>query len=159
VELDSPAQSESHLPHLDGVRAVLALYVAAHHCYLSSWALDRGAALPPAAVGRMVNWLLFGRLAVAGFIALSGYCLMLPVARGDGRLRGGTMRFYFKRARRILPTFYAALIFCVIVGVTLARRPTGTVWDSALPVTGRVIAVNFLMVQNLFQRHQINYAF
>jgi hypothetical protein len=83
------AQSDSHLPHLDGMRAVLALYVAVHHCYLSIWPIDRGAGLPGAAVGRIVNWLLFGRLAVAGFIAVSGYCLMLPVARGDGILRGG----------------------------------------------------------------------
>ena len=154
-----PPQTDSHLPHLDGVRAVLALYVAAHHCYLTIWPLDRGAALPPAAVGRLVNWLLFGRLAVAGFIALSGYCLMLPVVRGNGVLRGGAGRFYFKRARRILPTFYAALFFCAIVGVTIARHPTQTIWDSASPITGRAIAVNLLMVQNLFERHQINYAF
>ena len=154
-----PSQSDSHLPHLDGVRALLALYVAAHHCYLTIWPLDRGAALPPEAVGRFVNWLLFGRLAVAGFIALSGYCLMLPVSRGNGILRGGAGRFYFKRARRILPTFYAALFFCAIVGVTIARHPTGTIWDSALPITGHAIVVNLLMVQNLFERHQINYAF
>jgi len=154
-----PAQSDSHLPHLDGVRAVLALYVAVHHCYLSIWPIDRGAGLPPAAVGRIVNWLLFGRLAVAGFIAVSGYCLMLPVARGDGILRGGAKRFYVKRGRRILPTFYAAVVFCAIVGVTVARHLTGTVWDSALPITWRAVAVNFLMIQNLFERHQINYAF
>ena len=141
------------------MRAVLALYVAVHHCYLTIWALDRGVALPPHNVGLLVNWLLFGRLAVAGFIAISGYCLMLPVARGDATLRGGAKRFYFKRARRILPTFYAAMIFCCVVGLTIARHHTGTVWDSALPITWRAVVANILMVQNLFQRHQINYAF
>jgi peptidoglycan/LPS O-acetylase OafA/YrhL len=149
----------SHLPHVDGVRALLALYVVVHHSYLSIWPIDRGAALPPPTVGRLVNWLLFGRLAVAGFIAVSGYCLMLPVARGNRTLRGGAGRFYLKRARRILPTFYAALILCTVVGLTIARHFTGTVWDAALPITANAVAVNLLMIQNLVARHQINYAF
>ena len=44
------------------------------------------------------------------FIVLSGYSLMIPAARNGGELVGGFRRYIFRRARRILPPYYAALI-------------------------------------------------
>jgi peptidoglycan/LPS O-acetylase OafA/YrhL len=56
------------------------------------------------------SWLGQGHLAVDIFIVLSGFCLMMPVASADDReLRGGVGSFLKRRARRILPPYYAAL--------------------------------------------------
>jgi peptidoglycan/LPS O-acetylase OafA/YrhL len=57
----------------------------------------------------------FGHFAVNFFIVISGFCLMLPVARSaDGKLRGGFKSYILRRARRILPPYYAALAVAVI---------------------------------------------
>ena len=68
-----------------------------------------------------------GAMFVAVFIVLSGYCLMLPVARSRrGELRGGTMEYLKRRARRILPPYYVALVLTsviVLVGRIRAHSP------------------------------------
>src|SRR5205807_7495201 len=58
---------------------------------------------------------LFGRLAVALFIVISGFCLMLPVSRRELDLRGGVPRFFAKRARRILPPYYASIVLALLL--------------------------------------------
>jgi peptidoglycan/LPS O-acetylase OafA/YrhL len=51
-----------------------------------------------------------GDYAVAVFIVLSGFCLMLPVVKSANlSLRGGIAKYFVRRARRILPAYYAAL--------------------------------------------------
>ncbi len=103
VRPDAPVR----LDHLDGLRAVTALYVVLFHVWQFYQMRSLGA-LPPG-VWRAAYVLAYGRSAVSIFIVLSGYCLMLPVAR-SGALRGGTREFFRRRARRILPPYYAALL-------------------------------------------------
>jgi len=79
--------------------------VVLYHAYLRS-----GTGLP-----RTLAWLIapfgYGRIAVDIFIVLSGYCLMLPVARSaDRQLRGGVWEYLKRRARRILPPYYIAYL-------------------------------------------------
>jgi peptidoglycan/LPS O-acetylase OafA/YrhL len=105
-----PAQTSTeagrlHLGFLDGLRGLAALYVVVFHI----WLLGRANGLPWE-YAKATLGLAFGRSAVAVFIVLSGFCLMMPVARSsDGRLRGGTLLYLKRRARRLLPPYYAAL--------------------------------------------------
>jgi len=150
-------QPKGHLRHLDGLRACLALYVVAHHCYLTIY--------PAGAVLSLRNpsqifW--YGRFAVGWFIALSGYCLMIPVVK-DGsteyRLPRGALDFFRRRARRILPTFYAALVLSLVLCWTVVGKMTGTHWDASLPVTRVAIVSNLLMLQDMIQPYRINHSF
>ena len=79
----APSQSgRVRLAFLDGLRGLSAFYVMLYH-------LGAPAGLP-LGLSLAWEWTHFGRSAVGVFIVLSGYSLMLPVARSaDGHLRGG----------------------------------------------------------------------
>ncbi len=144
-----------HLAYLDGLRGLAALFVVLHHCWYEIWTGGRETA--PA----WTHWLFFGHLSVDVFIVLSGFCLMLPVVRAEGTLRGGSGQFFKRRAWRILPPYYAATAFSLLLIWTLIGHKTGERWDYALPVTGRGIAAHLLLVHNFLPNYlyQINYAF
>lgn len=103
------AKPRVHLDFLDGLRGLAAMYVVCHH--FLAW---NTLGLPHWAVC-CVSWANFGHSAVNVFIVLSGFSLMLPVARSeDKRLRGGTRLYLARRARRILPPYYAALALSLL---------------------------------------------
>lgn len=98
---ESPAV---RLAFLDGMRAVAAVYVVVFHA-MSMLEQDSTGFVKLLRVAFQ-----FGHEAVAIFIVLSGYCLMLPVARlGVGKLPTSVGTFLKRRAFRILPPYYAAL--------------------------------------------------
>jgi peptidoglycan/LPS O-acetylase OafA/YrhL len=112
-------------------------------------------------VGTLPGWarglnrlLAFGHEAVAVFIVLSGYCLMLPAARAGGALAGGWRRYLWRRARRILPPYYAALagtlLLIAVIPALRPAAPTGTIWDDTHPAfaAGPLLSHLFL-VHNL----------
>ncbi len=143
-------QRRVRLEYLDGLRGLAALYVVLHHITLT--AVEEH----PQALTGPFAWLVYalrqGHLAVAVFIVLSGYVLMLPVA-GDPayRLSGGFISYIKRRARRILPPYYAVLGFSLLAiwtikGLSVTR---GGVWDSAVPVTGWSVLSHLLLVHNL----------
>ena len=141
------------LGYLDGLRAIAALSVVFYHGLHTIW-FD-GSHTPP-------HWaapLSFGNV-VPAFLVLSGYCLMLPVVRGNGSLRGGAAAFFRKRARRLLPPYYAGLILSLALDFVLIGRKTGGLWDNTLPVTPRGIGLHLLLLHNFSVRdaHTINYA-
>ena len=92
--------SPIHLDFLDGLRGLSALFVVLHHAT---------GGVPREDVSRWlfrITSLLFldGHYAVAVFIVLSGFSLMLPVVRSpDHRLRGGFLGYLKRCAWRILP--------------------------------------------------------
>jgi peptidoglycan/LPS O-acetylase OafA/YrhL len=100
-----------HLPFLDGIRALMALWVAFGHgfqdlVHVANSHNGNSSFCPQ----QFFVQAFYAHFAVDVFIVLSGFCLMLPVARhGDYSLSGGWRGFYFRRARRILPPYYAAL--------------------------------------------------
>src|SRR5882672_5264093 len=99
------------LEYLDGLRGIAALYVVLFHSMVGF----RGDVLPPALVSAL-KFMTYGHFSVAVFIVLSGYCLMLPVARSsDGRLSGGFAGYVKRRALRILPPYYAAVSISLLV--------------------------------------------
>src|SRR6185369_3527958 len=126
-----------HLDFLDGVRGCAALYVVAHHAMLN---------LPPATLSAdslMRRAFALGHFSVDVFIVLSGFCLMLPVLRRPGHV--GLWPFIGRRAVRILPTYYAALLVSLVLIDTVIGRPSGTHWDVSLPVTERDIALHLML--------------
>jgi peptidoglycan/LPS O-acetylase OafA/YrhL len=79
---------------------------------------------------------------------------MLPATR-DGHLAHGVRGYFFRRARRILPPYYAALLLSLaliaLVPALRSQAITGTIWDDTHPAfsTGAVTS-HLLLVHNLF---------
>lgn len=140
----------SRLLFLDGIRGLAALYVVLHHAYL-----EIVQPLPPGFPNRvlferLLAPLRYGHHAVAVFIVLSGYCLMLPIVR-SGSLPGGFPGYVRRRVRRILPAYFAALALClaVIRLVPAMQVRSGLRWDVALPITKGAVVSHLLLLHNL----------
>ena len=126
-----PVEGKSHLDFLDGIRGWAAFYVVFHH--ISQIYLDESAK-PEAGYYWFSPLMQLGHFAVAIFILLSGFCLMLPVARSnDGRLRGGFAGYFWRRVRRIVPAYYAAIALCflLVAFVPAMRRHDVEFWNYA----------------------------
>jgi peptidoglycan/LPS O-acetylase OafA/YrhL len=144
-----PSSRNQHLDYLDGLRAFAALFVVFHHAYLQSWPT---LIYPDSAPGRLEStlfgWLIYGHFSVTFFIALSGFCLMMPVLR-TGSLRGGAKGFAIARIRRILPPYYAALLLSIVIAAGFLKAHTHTMYDQSLPLTAGGILGHIFLVQNL----------
>jgi peptidoglycan/LPS O-acetylase OafA/YrhL len=130
-------RGERRLAGLEGIRGLAALFVVVHHIFLH--------AFPGSAVERApfwAGWLVYGRFAVVVFIVLSGFSLALSAARHGWRL-DGVLGFARRRARRILPAYWAALAFSLAVA-WLVLPPPGEGVPGA-----KSALVNGLLVQNL----------
>lgn len=138
-----PAQN--HVAFLDGLRALAALWVVLSHM----WCCQFGMFAHGGVAGAVTNWLLYSHLAVDLFIVLSGFCLILPVAR-SGRISVAPLGFYLRRARRILPPFYAALVLSILARVLL-QRLSG--FPASVPL--RAVLTNALLLQDLFLNRNI----
>jgi peptidoglycan/LPS O-acetylase OafA/YrhL len=125
------------LAGLDGLRGLAALFVVVNHIFLRTFP-----GYPRDRAPFWAGWLIYGRFAVVVFIVLSGFSLALSPARRGWRL-GDARRFAYRRARRILPPYWAALAFSLAVA-WLVTAPPG----QGVPGPRSVI-VNGLLVQNL----------
>jgi peptidoglycan/LPS O-acetylase OafA/YrhL len=137
------------LHFLDGIRGVTSLYVMWTHLALF---------LPPDLLYRQqwldysTRWMRQGRTAVAVFIVLSGYCLMLPAAVSDAAsVPGGFWRYIKRRARRIFPPYYAALTLSLVLLAFFAPRlkQEPTFWTSMLPISPGAVVSHLLMLHNI----------
>jgi len=147
-----------HLDFIEGMRACAALMVIVNHTYAQTWlAVDN--VFPPPALSFLTFSMVTGHLAVSVFICISGFCLMLPIVRGDGTLRGGAWQFFKRRARRILPPYYAALFLCLALIATVIGKPTGSLWDVCIAIRPIDIASHLLLLQHFFGTGRINYSF
>lgn len=144
------------LDYVDGLRALTALYVLFHHEWREIWPYEFFR-YPPAVVLRLGGWLNFGHFGVSAFIVISGFCLMLPVVQNQGVLPGTLRQWFLRRAWRILPPYYAALGMSLLLGVSLLSKPTATIWDACLPVTGTAIVSHLLLLQDIIRPSSINY--
>jgi peptidoglycan/LPS O-acetylase OafA/YrhL len=135
--LDPAGRPRQRLAGLDGVRGLAALFVVVDHVFLR--------AFPGFPVDRApfwAGWFIYGRFAVVVFIVLSGFSLALSPARHGWRL-DGVSRFASRRARRILPAYWAALAFSLAVAWLIVPPP-----GQGAPGAKSVV-VNGLLVQNL----------
>lgn len=147
-----------HLDYIDGMRAVAALVVVLNHAYGQAWCAFYDQ-FPSPAFAFLTYSLAIGHLAVSVFIVISGFCLYMPVARVGGALKGGAGLFFRRRARRILPPYYAALALSLLLIATIIGEPSGSLWDVSATVRPTDIASHVLMLQNVFGTGRINYVF
>lgn len=136
----SPQTAKIRLDFLDGLRGLAALFVVLHHTY----GCNSGMNANPGLAGVFTNWLLYGHLSVDLFIVLSGFCLMMPVARA-GHIKAGLLGFYSGRCRRILPPLYAAVVFS---GTYFVAAQYMSSHQFVLP-SKHVILANLLLLQDL----------
>ena len=125
------------LAGLDGIRGLAALFVVVNHIFLR--------AFPGYPVDHAPFWaapFIYGRFAVVVFIVLSGFSLALSPARDGWRL-DGVSRFAHRRARRILPPYWAALAFSLAVAWLVVPPPGQGAPDV------KSVVVNGVLVQNL----------
>ncbi len=148
------APSSGRLRHLDGIRGLAALFVVLHHTWLTVWPDLYERRLP--FVGSATRIFAFGHFAVVVFIVLSGFCLALPVAR-TGELDGGALRFFRRRARRLLPPYYASFALSLLLIWTLIGSRTGTHWDISVPVNWKGYVGNSLLLGDVMGGGQINH--
>lgn len=132
------------LDHLDGLRGLSALYVVWFHVWE---AIYGGPGVTPDAP---VPWLGYGRAAVAVFIVISGYSLSLSLARpGVEGLPGGFTRFMARRARRILPPYYACLLLSWLF---VALLPEG-LWAQTPPWLEKAFSFEVVVSHLLLLHH------
>jgi peptidoglycan/LPS O-acetylase OafA/YrhL len=137
------------LHFLDGLRGLASLYVLMFHevtvKVLGHGELSRGAKFVQACFGR-------GHFSVVFFIVLSGYSIMLPIARtGTMQLAGGFRHYLTRRSRRILPPYYAALVlsWASIVGYNAFASPRGLGKPLEAALEPGSLVSHFLLVHNI----------
>lgn len=146
-------ESKIRLKYLDGLRGLAALIVFLYHVAREiDWRLEGGEL--PAIILSMGKFMPYGRIAVAIFIVLSGYCLMLPIAKSNGdRISGGLFNYFKRRARRILPPYYIAILFSLLLFAVIPASlssSAGLHWQDAQPAfTPGVILSHLLLIHNL----------
>jgi peptidoglycan/LPS O-acetylase OafA/YrhL len=130
--------ARDRLVWLDGVRGAAATFVVLHHMWLVTWP-----GFPDDTGPWCLGWLLYGHLAVAVFIVVSGFSLALAPMRSGGELRGGARRFLSRRAWRILPLYWAALILSMVITVCAVRPDLGA------GAIARALAVHGVLLQDV----------
>ena len=131
------------------MRGLAALYVVFGHTVFiaTGWEPPRGR------TRYFLQSLLYGQIAVAVFIVLSGYCLSLPCLRQHNSLRLDWRHFCRNRAWRILPPYYAALLASVVLA---AVTPSAT--GHGLQFGGGDLVSHLLLLHDLHApwSHAIN---
>lgn len=135
------------LAFIDGMRGTAALYVVVGHIF---WMVE--ARNPRAEWPDWLIWLAapfwYGNLAVAAFIVLSGFCLQMSLFdRRDGRIHE-PLKFLARRARRILPPYYACLAISLGIAATVTSSQRGMPFSQYLPLTQENVTAHFLLVHN-----------
>lgn len=140
--------SRPRIDHIDAFRALAALFVLVHHAWAMAYPPQQGIA--PEGIWRVTSWAKFGPFGVTIFIVLAGYSLTLGAARRNGSLPpGGVWTFIRRRARRIIPPYWAALGITTVLALLVLDKPTGTHWDLSVPFTWKGLAADTLLLQDV----------
>src|SRR5499427_7646495 len=102
---------------MDGIRGLAALFVVLNHIFERAWP---GYPANPAPF--WAAWMTYGRFAVIMFIALSGFSLGLGPARSGWRFKS-IATYAHRRAWRILPPYWAALVFSLVMTWYVLAQP------------------------------------
>ena len=143
------------LSYLDGLRALAALAVIFTHAFFCIWR-----SIPRHGTAEILYHLLFGHATVVLFLALFGFCLTLPISQ-TLLLKGGPQVFFAKRARRILPPYYASLglsllLIAFVIGPGRAFSSL-TLWQQSSLVTFKGVLLHLLLLQDIAGNQEINY--
>ena len=118
--------SPGRVEMIDAVRGLACLWVLMHHSYLYwvwrihlpvLWHLNEGARL--------------GFLGVHLFLVISGFVLFFPVVRRHGTrgARVDAASFFKRRARRILPPYYIALVIFALLTLWPLYNEAGSIFN------------------------------
>ena len=132
---------------LDGLRGLAALYVVLFHCWLYAFP-----GYPDSSAPRVLDVLMFGRIAVVFFLVLSGFSLAISPARHGWR-SGGVAQFLRRRAWRILPPYWAALAMSLVISLFVVPA------SHYGPPDGSSLLVYGLVLQDVFFAPTPNGAF
>lgn len=141
------------LAFIEGLRGIAALYVVFTHfgSMVDPSHLSGTKSEAPQWLQNIIHPLWYGHLAVAAFIVLSGYCLQTSLFGGrDGRIHKFG-KFYGRRAKRILPPYYATLIFSIIVTIYVtvpAAKQIGMPFSQYVPATQENVLAHVFMYHN-----------
>lgn len=147
--LDAPVPDR--LTFIEGMRGIAALYVVlAHFCSMADpRAFQQKPSFAPGWLQTVMAPLWHGHLAVAAFIAISGFCLQMSLFQGkDGRV-DSFKRFFARRARRILPPYYACLGISIAIALSITASQSGMPFEQYLPVTWQNVGAHLLLIHNL----------
>jgi peptidoglycan/LPS O-acetylase OafA/YrhL len=149
THVPSPAvvPSRPRLVGLDGIRGLAALFVVMNHIFLRAFP-----GYPVDNAPFWAAWFIYGRFAVVVFIVLSGFSLAVSPARDGWRLDSNA-RFARRRAWRILPPYWAALVFSLLMTWLVVAQPG---WG--IP-NAKSVVVNGLLLQDVFSAPSPNRAF
>ncbi|TYR36890.1 acyltransferase [Sphingobacterium phlebotomi] len=155
--------SKLRFDFLDGFRGLAAMWVVFFHSlHFNGYSIDKKLQLSEdiLLLRYFETFLSLGQLAVAIFIVLSGFCLAIPVVNSNLELKGGFKRYISRRAKRLIPPYYIALVISLVMIAVfpLLQVPQNTAWDSKIPVTVQDIIVHVLLIHNLDSSwiHKIN---
>lgn len=149
-------RQRGHLDHLDGLRALAALFVVMHHAWLEVWPVEYRR-FPTGVLLSLTAWMMYGHFAVTVFIVISGFCLALPVVRSGGTMPGGVRQFLKRRAWRILPPYYAAIAFSLLLIWLLIGHLSGTHWDVSLRFGMRDVLRTLFLLQDVYATTAIDH--
>jgi len=157
----------SRLLFIDSLRAIAAIYVVMHHAMINFYdpvvehMSDFSEFKLSGIRSLIIKFFYQGHYAVDLFIVLSGFSLMLSVIKYDYQLKDGLLLFLKRRAIRILPTYYAAIILSLVLIFTLIGDTTQTHWDRSLPVNVFDVVTHFLLIHDFFNSTvlKINHVF
>lgn len=138
----SDTKPVSRLAYVDGLRALSALWVILYDVWRFNREPDLGLLTPLCASGH---------LGVEIFMVLSGFCLFYPMAHLWHLPANHWRTFFVRRAKRILPPYYAALLYAIVLPHALSPlfRAAGlNPAPGALP-DATSLFVHATMLQNL----------
>jgi len=134
---------DKHIDVLDGLRAIAMIFVVWFHFWQQTWLTPRGKL--PEGLTNITQYMGFTSINIEGFvrygfvfvdmlILLSAFCNFYPYARAIllGESWPDTKTFYKKRAARILPSYYFALLIMLIVMALEGIVLSGAVWKDLL---------------------------
>lgn len=148
------APNSDRLAFLDGLRALAALYVVIGHLVsiVDPKNLTGGQSCLPYTIRMMVEPFRQGHLAVAAFIVISGFSLSVSAFRpglGGTANRVSIAEFFKRRAKRILPPYYACLLFSTLVAVYVTSQQNKMPFLLYVPVTPQNFLAHIFLIQNM----------
>ncbi|NBV85079.1 MAG: acyltransferase [Verrucomicrobia bacterium] len=152
TERETENAAPIRLPELDSVRGFAALWVYGYHVWqfggCPTWRLSVGGATFDA-----FEVMRHGPAGVDLFMVLSGFCLFWPLVNGSrSALRWHWRGYAMRRVTRILPPYYGAILYSLLLPNTLVILVRGLGWDvhlQALPSAWQVIS-HLLFIHTFF---------
>lgn len=155
----APVLSHDRIPQLDAMRGLAALIVSIGHAIpLLPWDDPSFAAT---LAGGAIRKMLDGPAMVDFFFALSGFVLAIPYLGPKGR-PFDIIDFLVRRAARIYPAFWVAMLFALVLRMTSVN--TLHAWAStetarlnwADPITFRTLIMQFTLLFGLPEPRMLN---